>query len=67
MGTAVLDAARAGEWPVPAEWHFVQQVMLCHERILCAKAQQQLLLLIKAAYGTCGGRGTMEAELQYRF
>lgn len=26
---------------------FVQQVMSCHERIVCAKVQQQLLLLIK--------------------
>lgn len=50
-----------------AEWHFIQSVMFCRERIVCAKGQQQLLLLIKAAYGPCGAIGTMETKLQYRF
>ena len=50
-----------------AEWHFVQRGMFCCERIICAKVQQQLLLLIEAAYGTYGARGTMETKLQYRF
>lgn len=47
--------------------HFVQQVKFCRERIICAKVQQQLLLLVRAAYGTYGAFGTMETKLQYRF
>lgn len=50
-----------------AEWHFVQQMVFCCERITCAKVQLQLLLLIKAAYGTYGALGNMETKLQYRF
>lgn len=48
------------------DWHFVQQAVFCHQRIICAKVQQQLLLLTQAAYGTCGALGTMETKLQQR-
>lgn len=34
------------------------------ESLICAKALQQLLPLIKAAYGTYGAIGSMETKLQ---
>lgn len=50
-----------------AQWHFVQQGMFCHARIVCAKVPQRLWLLIKAAHGTCGAMGTRKVKLQNRF
>lgn len=60
---------RAWEWRCwdAAEWHFGEQAIFCHVRIVCAKVHRGLLLLIKASRGTCRAIWTTETELQNMF